>query len=105
MSTGTIVEIKGPIVDVRFARDQLPELLEAIKIEAAERQVELTVEVAQHLGDDVVRCVAMDTTDGLVRGMDAVSQGGPIQVPVGDRTLGRLFNVLGAPIDGHGVEE
>jgi F-type H+-transporting ATPase subunit beta len=104
MSTGTIVEIKGPIVDVRFARDQLPELLEAIKIEEAERKVELTVEVAQHLGDDVVRCVAMDTTDGLVRGMDAVSQGGPIQVPVGDRTLGRLFNVLGDPIDGHGVD-
>ena len=105
MSTGTIVEIKGPIVDVRFARDQLPELLEAIKIEEVERQVALTVEVAQHLGDDVVRCVAMDSTDGLVRGMEAVSQGSPIQVPVGDRTLGRLFNVLGDPIDGMGVED
>ncbi len=104
MATGTIVEIKGPIVDVRFARDELPELLEAIVVKAPEQELELTVEVAQHLGDDVVRCVAMDSTDGLRRGMDAVSLGSAIQVPVGDRTLGRLFNVLGAPIDGAGVE-
>ncbi len=105
MPTGVITEIKGPIVDVRFARDQLPALLEAIKISVPEREIELTVEVAQHLGDDVVRCVAMDTTDGLVRGMEAESQGGPIQVPVGDRTLGRLFNVLGEPIDGQDMAE
>ncbi len=105
MSTGTIAEIRGPIVDVRFARDELPALLEAIKIEAPDREINLTVEVAQHVGDDVVRCVAMDSTDGLVRGMDAVSQGGAIQVPVGERTLGRLFNVLGAPIDGEKVTD
>jgi F-type H+-transporting ATPase subunit beta len=105
MSTGTIVEIKGPIVDVRFGRDQLPALLEAVKIDVPERKIDLTLEVAQHLGDDVVRCVAMDTTDGLVRGMEAEAQGGPIQVPVGDRTLGRLFNVLGEPIDGQEVAD
>ena len=105
MATGTIIEIKGPILDVRFARDQLPELLEALQVQDVARGVDLVVEVAQHLGDDVVRCVAMDSTDGLVRGMEAVSTGGPITVPVGDVTLGRLFNVLGRPIDGSEVGE
>ena len=105
MATGTIIEIKGPILDVRVARDQLPELLEALQVQDAARGIDLVVEVAQHLGDDVVRCVAMDSTDGLVRGMEAVSTGGPITVPVGDVTLGRLFNVLGRPIDGSEVGE
>ncbi|HEY3397567.1 MAG TPA: F0F1 ATP synthase subunit beta [Armatimonadota bacterium] len=98
MATGTIIEIKGPIVDVRFARDQLPELMEALDVPLAEGK--LVVEVAQHLGDDVVRCVAMDSTDGLVRGMHAETTDSSIQVPVGERTLGRLFNVLGHAIDG-----
>jgi len=91
--------VRGPVVDIRFPADQLPELLSAISIEDEQREIDLVVEVAQHLGDDTVRCIAMDTTDGLVRGMDAASAERPIAVPVGTQTLGRMFDVLGRPID------
>ncbi|NLO72736.1 MAG: F0F1 ATP synthase subunit beta [candidate division WS1 bacterium] len=102
MAIGKITEIKGPIVDVRFSRDGLPELLEALRIQDEDRAIHLIVEVAQQLGDDIVRCIAMDSTDGLVRGMPVESLGHPIKVPVGDHTLGRLFDVLGNAIDDRG---
>ncbi|NLY77170.1 MAG: F0F1 ATP synthase subunit beta [Tissierellia bacterium] len=95
---GKIVQVIGPVVDIRFDEENLPELLNAIEIQNGDEK--LVVEVAQHIGDDIVRCVAMSSTDGLVRGMDAVDTGGPITVPVGRETLGRLFNVLGETIDG-----
>lgn len=95
---GKIVQIIGPVVDIRFGEDNLPELLNAIEIEKDGET--LVVEVAQHVGDDTVRCVSMDSTDGLIRGMNAVNTGKPITVPVGKETLGRLFNVLGETIDG-----
>jgi len=95
---GKIVQVIGPVVDIRFDEDNLPELLNAIEIQNGDEK--LVVEVAQHIGDDIVRCVAMSSTDGLVRGMDAIDTGGPISVPVGRETLGRLFNVLGETIDG-----
>jgi len=98
MANGKVVEIRGPVVDVRFPRDALPELLSALRIADAQQDINLIVEVAQHLGDDIVRCVAMDTTDGLVRGMDVEDSGGPISVP--EDVLGRMFDVLGKPIDG-----
>jgi len=99
MATGKVAQVRGPVVDIRFPADQLPELLSAIRIDVVERDIELIVEVAQHLGDDTVRCIAMDNTDGLVRGMDAEDTGSPIVVPVGPETLGRMFDVLGRPID------
>jgi F-type H+-transporting ATPase subunit beta len=86
-------------VDCEFDSDKLPELLNAIRIEDKSSGLDLTVEVALHLGDNVVRCVALASTDGLVRGMEAVDTGGPISVPVGERSLGRLFNLLGQPLD------
>ncbi|AIQ14849.1 F0F1 ATP synthase subunit beta [Paenibacillus durus] len=102
MNVGRVVSIMGPVVDIEFERGQLPEIFNAIKIgaDAAQgRQKELTLEVSNHLGDNLVRCIAMSSTDGLVRGLDAVDQGAPISVPVGDVTLGRVFNVLGNTID------
>ena len=96
---GKITQIIGAVLDIKFTEGNLPEINEAIKI-ATNEGGELTVEVAQHLGDDTVRCIAMGTTDGLVRGMDAKATGAPISVPVGENTLGRIFNVLGEPIDG-----
>lgn len=107
MSKGRIIQILGPVVDIEFDHGHLPDILNAIKIErkaekAGETDINLTVEVAQHLGDNKVRAVAMSSTDGLVRGMDAVDQGRPISVPVGPATLGRVFNVIGDPIDGAG---
>ncbi|MCH8274315.1 MAG: F0F1 ATP synthase subunit beta [Armatimonadetes bacterium] len=98
-TVGTVVQVMGPVVDVRFPAEQLPELHNAIKIENPDRHINLICEVSQHLGDDVVRCVALDTTDGLVRGMEAADTGGPITVPVGTGVLGRVFNLLGEPID------
>lgn len=95
---GKVTQIIGAVLDVKFSEGQLPELNEAVKITRSDG-TELTIEVAQHLGDDTVRCIAMGPTDGLVRGMDAVSTGAPITVPVGESTLGRMFNVLGEPID------
>ena len=95
---GKVTQIIGAVLDVKFSEGQLPELNDAVKITRSDN-TELTIEVAQHLGDDTVRCIAMGPTDGLVRGMDAVSTGAPITVPVGEDTLGRMFNVLGEPID------
>jgi F-type H+-transporting ATPase subunit beta len=104
MAEGKVVQVIGPVVDVQFPGDSLPELLNAVVIKRDDGK-DLTVEVAQMLGDDVVRCVAMASTDGLVRGMPAVDTGGPIRVPVGPKTLGRVFNLLGEPIDERGPVE
>ncbi|MDO4788875.1 MAG: F0F1 ATP synthase subunit beta [Johnsonella sp.] len=95
---GKITQIIGAVLDIKFSQGHLPEINEAVRIENA--GATLTVEVAQHLGDDTVRCVAMGSTDGLRRGMQAFASGAPISVPVGENTLGRMFNVLGEPIDG-----
>ena len=99
--TGKIVQVIGPVVDIRFGADTLPSIRNAIRIKTGEDKV-MTVEVAQHIGDDIVRCIAMSSTDGLVRGMQCEDTGAPITVPVGDEVLGRMFNVLGEPIDGLG---
>lgn len=96
-NTGTIVQIIGAVLDIRFAPEKLPNLLNAIEIDNAGKR--LVVEVAQHIGDDVVRCIAMGSTDGLVRGMPATDTGSSITVPVGRETLGRIFNLLGEPVD------
>ena len=98
---GKITQIIGAVLDIKFTEGNLPEINDAIRIPLRGDQAgkELTVEVSQHLGDDTVRCIAMGSTDGLVRGMDAVATGGPSSVPVGENTLGRMFNVLGDPID------
>jgi len=95
---GRVVQIMGPVVDVRFPKGDLPEIYSALEIPRGDDQ-KLVVEVQQHLGNEWVRCLAMDTTDGLRRGTRAVDTGGPIAVPVGTGTLGRIFNVLGQPID------
>ena len=94
---GTVVQVIGPVLDIRFADGQLPNLLSAIEIENEGRKV--VAEVAQHIGDNVVRCIAMSSTDGLRRGIDAVDTGAPISVPVGNECLGRVFNLLGEPVD------
>ena len=94
---GTVAQIMGPVLDIRFKDGELPELLNAIKVEANGRT--LTCEVAQHIGDNVARCVAMGSTDGLSRGIEALDTGGPITVPVGEECLGRIFNLLGDPVD------
>ena len=100
MNTGKVVQVIGPTVDVAFDPDKLPKLYNAIVIEDAARGVKLTVEAALHVGDNVVRCIAMDSTDGLVRGMAATDTGAPISVPVGEIGLGRIFNLTGDTIDG-----
>jgi F-type H+-transporting ATPase subunit beta len=102
LSTGEIVQVIGPVVDIRFAMEDLPAIYNAIKIVDETAGINLTVEVAQHLGDSTVRAVAMSTTDGLVRGMKCEDTGSPITVPVGEGTLGRVFNVLGEVIDERG---
>lgn len=102
MNKGRVVSIMGPVVDIEFQRGQLPEIFNAISIPGdaeAGRPNDLTLEVSNHLGDNVVRCIAMSTTDGLVRGIEADDLGAPISVPVGEATLGRVFNVLGQAID------
>lgn len=96
--TGKITQIIGAVLDIKFSDGHLPEINDAIDIKTKQGG-KLVVEVSQHLGDDTVRCIAMGPTDGLVRGMEAVCTGGPISVPVGEQTLGRMFNVLGDPID------
>lgn len=101
MATGTVEQVIGPVVDIRFKPDELPEILTEIKIPNVQGRT-LTVEVAQMPGNDIVRCISMQSTDGLVRGSEAVSTGLPIQVPVGNETLGRVFNLLGEPIDNRG---
>jgi F-type H+-transporting ATPase subunit beta len=99
MATGKIVQVQGPVVDVAFEPGELPSILNAITVDDDARNIHLTIEVAQHLGDDTVRTVAMSSTDGLIRGMPAIDTGRPIAVPVGKETLGRIFNLLGKPID------
>ncbi len=94
---GQVVQVMGPVLDIRFAHEELPSLLNAIEIEQEGKP--LTAEVAQQIGDDTVRCIAMDSTDGLVRGARALDTGGPITVPVGEECLGRVFNLLGEPVD------
>ncbi|MDE6596607.1 MAG: F0F1 ATP synthase subunit beta, partial [Oscillospiraceae bacterium] len=96
-NVGKVVQIIGAVVDIQFTKDNLPNLLNAIEIELNGKT--LVCEVAQHIGDDVVRCIAMASTDGLVRDVDAVDTGEPIKVPVGKETLGRIFNLLGEPVD------
>jgi F-type H+-transporting ATPase subunit beta len=105
MNIGRIVQVIGPVVDVEFAGGNLPSILNAVLISNPainDQEDNLVVEVAQHLGDNVVRCIAMDITDGLVRGMTAKDAGGPITVPVGKECLGRILNVVGRPVDGLG---
>ncbi|MBD2863590.1 MULTISPECIES: F0F1 ATP synthase subunit beta [Paenibacillus] len=110
MNKGRVLQVMGPVVDIEFDKGNLPEILNAVKIQTKpqnsnEPEINLTVEVAVHLGDNVARCVAMSSTDGLVRGTEAVDLGKPISVPVGNATLGRVFNVLGEPIDNAGDVE
>jgi len=97
---GSIVQIIGPVIDVKFDSGSLPKVYNAIKID--NKGVKIIAEVMQHLGNDMVRCVAMSSSDGLVRGMDAIDTGEAIKVPVGIEVLGRVFNVLGEPIDKKG---
>ena len=94
---GKVVQVIGPVLDIRFEDGQLPELLNAIEIQSGDRKI--VAEVAQHIGDNVARCISMNATDGMVRGLDAVDTGSPITVPVGDQCLGRIFNLLGQAID------
>ncbi|HIT18924.1 MAG TPA: F0F1 ATP synthase subunit beta [Candidatus Fimivivens faecavium] len=96
-SMGTVITVIGAVLDIRFPSGELPKLLNAIEIETGDSKI--VAEVEQHIGDDVVRCVAMSSTDGLVRGAQAYDTGSPIKVPVGDKTLGRIFNLLGEAID------
>ena len=98
MSTGNVVEVIGAVVDVEFPRDSVPKVYDALKIDEAG----LTLEVQQQLGDGIVRTIAMGTTDGLRRGTGVSNTGSPIQVPVGQKTLGRIMNVLGEPVDNAG---
>ena len=97
-NVGHIVQIIGPVLDVKFSAEHMPAIYKAIEIKKQD-STSLIVEVAQHLGDDTVRCIAMGPTDGLMRGMEASATGAPITIPVGEKTLGRIFNVLGQPID------
>jgi F-type H+-transporting ATPase subunit beta len=99
---GRVVQVIGPVVDIEFPNGKLPKINDAVKIENEEKGIDLTCEVMQQLGDDRVRSVAMSSTDGLVRGMEAVGQGAPISAPVGEAVLGRIFNVLGDTIDNRG---
>lgn len=96
---GKIVQVIGPVVDIRYDSGVLPSLRNAIEV-IKNKDEKLVVEVAQHVGDDCVRCIAMGSTDGLVRGMDCIDTESPICVPVGPEVLGRMFNVLGEEIDG-----
>ena len=102
--TGKIIQVIGPVIDIRFAPEHLPSIRNAIKIKTSDGS-EMVCEVAQHVGDDVVRCIAMSSTDGLKRGMECTDTKNAIMVPVGDEVLGRMFNVLGEPIDGLGKVE
>ena len=101
MAKGKVVQVIGPVVDIEFPAGQLPEILNAVTIQgkAGDVNIDLVVEVMQHLGDSVTRCIAMSSTDGLTRGMEAVDTGAPIKVPVGDACLGRVFNILGQTVD------
>ncbi|MBR1670897.1 MAG: F0F1 ATP synthase subunit beta, partial [Butyrivibrio sp.] len=100
---GKVIQVTGPVLDIRFKEGELPDLHNAIEIMIGDRR--LVAEVAQQVGDDVVRCVAMSSTDGLVRGAEAKDTGSPITVPVGDQCLGRIFNLLGEPVDNEPAPE
>src|SRR5260370_33457142 len=107
-STGRINQILGNVIDVEFSNGSLPSILSALRVtnpSIDDRPFNLVLEVAQHLGESMVRCIAMDTTDGLVRGMEVMDTGAPITVPVGEITLGRLMNVTGEPVDEAGPIE
>ena len=102
MGMGKITQVLGAVVDIEFSDSSLPPIYNALKVSnpaISDQQWNLVVEVAQHLGENTVRCIAMDTTDGLVRGMDAMDTGAGITVPVGEETLGRVLNVIGEPVD------
>ncbi len=103
---GKVLQVLGPVIDVKFDSGHVPEIYNAVKVTSegfdTPVQVDITLEVAQHLGENVVRCISMEPTDGVVRGMKAIDSGGPISVPVGRETLGRVLNVLGAPVDKKG---
>jgi len=101
-NVGKILQVIGATVDCQFDSDKLPNILNAIKIVDQEQGINLTVEVALHIGDNVVRCIAMASTDGLVRGMEAIDTGAPISVPVGESVLGRVFDLEGNPVDAIG---
>ena len=102
-NVGKVVQIIGPVVDVEFAAGQLPPILNAVRLSDPGLEtgvpIDIVTEVAQHLGESRVRCISMKPTDGVVRGMEAVDTGGPISVPVGKATLGRILNVVGEPVD------
>ncbi len=97
MHKGTVIQVVGPVLDIRFSEEHLPQLLNAIEVPNGDQTI--VAEVAQHIGDNVVRCIAMSSTDGLQRGVEATDTGAPISVPVGEECLGRVFNLLGQPID------
>ena len=99
LATGKVIEIRGPVVDVRFAKGDLPRVNDALRVQRNGEE-DLVLEVADHLGNDIVRAIAMDSTDGLSRGTPVLVVGGPIEVPVGPDTLGRMLNIVGRPIDG-----
>ncbi|MBP5717804.1 MAG: F0F1 ATP synthase subunit beta, partial [Abditibacteriota bacterium] len=101
MNKGKVIRVIGPVVDIAFDENELPKILNAVEIPDVQGHT-LTVEVSQMIGNNVVRCVSMQSTDGLVRGMEAVDTGSSIRVPVGEETLGRVFNLLGETIDGRG---
>ncbi|RPG14113.1 MAG: F0F1 ATP synthase subunit beta, partial [Proteobacteria bacterium TMED72] len=105
MEAGKIVQVMGPVVDVEFPPGEIPEMMTALltsNVGIDDREDNLVVEVALHLGENTVRCIAMDTTDGLMRGQEVRSSGKPISIPVGPETLGRIMNVIGEPVDERG---
>jgi len=102
MAIGEIIQVIGPSVDIRFPENEVPQLLWAVKVEDKEKSIDLTLEVAQIIGNNTVRCIALSSTEGLSRGMKARDTGSAITVPIGAQTLGRIFNVLGETIDGGG---
>lgn len=102
MAEGSVIQVIGPSVDIKFPEKQVPQLFSAVKVVDQDRNINLTLEVAQDIGNNTVRCIALGSTDGLVRGMTAADTGLPITVPVGQQVLGRIFNLLGEPIDGKG---
>ncbi|MBT3354575.1 MAG: F0F1 ATP synthase subunit beta, partial [Candidatus Scalindua sp.] len=103
MKKGEVVQIIGPVVDVRFSPGELAPIRNALKIEDKKRNISVIAEVAQHIGNDTARCVALAPTDGMVRGVKVTDTGEPISVPVGKEVLGRIFNLLGEPLDGLGA--
>ena len=106
-NVGKITQVIGSTFDAKFSEDQLPDIYNAVKVSSDQKgvKIDLTGEIQQHLGGGRVRCVALGSTDGMTRGLDCVDTGAPVSVPVGENTLGRVFNLLGEPIDGRGPVE